>query len=64
LIIRFFVNIKINNIYWKLIAKAVNKYSIVLFEPNYIEYFGLENNINIRTKKDICDPCCNKNGWY
>jgi len=46
------------------IAKAVGKRSIVLFGPTYKEWFGLENNINIRTKDDICDPCCDQPDWY
>jgi ADP-heptose:LPS heptosyltransferase len=46
------------------IAKAVGKRSVVLFGPTYVECFGLESNINIRTKEDFCDPCCDHHGWY
>jgi len=46
------------------VAKAVGKRSLVLFGPLYKEWFGLDNNINIRTKEDICDPCCDQKDWY
>lgn len=45
------------------IASSVGKKAIVLFGPTYTDFFKIDGNINIRTKDDICEPCCDQDRW-
>ena len=42
-----------------LVVNAISGYKVL-----YLSVKLLENNINIRTKEDICEPCCDQKDWY